>query len=79
MEGTPSILTLTDMERSLGSLTGRVYGLTYGDLQVVATSNQIHGQILLTDPYEPTYSPFITTSISQDLKNQFATQRVQIM
>jgi hypothetical protein len=47
--------------------------------QIPAISNQIQGQILLTDPYEQNYSPFVTIPVSEDLKSQFATQRVQIM
>ena len=52
---------VTDMGCLLGSLTGRVYELIYGDIQILANSNQIYGRILLTDPYEQNYAPFITT------------------
>jgi len=48
-------------------------------LRTLATSDQIHGRILLTDPYEMEYLPFITVQISKDLRFRLATQRVQIM
>lgn len=69
--------------RFLGSLTGRVYELTYGELQALATSDeiqgQIQGQILLTDPYDKSCLPFITIRISRELKYQFAKESVQVM
>ena len=66
-----------------GLLTGRVYELTYGKLQALATSDeiqtQIQGQILLTDPYDKSCLPFITIRISQKIGYQFAIESVQIM
>ena len=64
---------------TLGALTGDVYELTIGDAQAAAVSDQIQGQIWLTDPYKVDAAPFITVPISRDLSNQIATQRVQIM
>ena len=67
----------------LGLLAGRVYELTYGELQALATSDeiqdQIQGQILLTDPYDISYLPFITIRISRELRYQFAKESVQVM
>lgn len=62
----------------LGSLAGYIFELTPADLQSVATSDQIQGSILLTDPYEHNCSPFITVRISKELRSYFATQRVQL-
>ncbi|SLM36761.1 hypothetical protein LPUS_06434 [Lasallia pustulata] len=78
-EHLPKAGPLEDPGHAAGSLAGDVYKLTIEDLQTLATSNQIQGQILLTDPYKPNYSPFITILISKDLRNHFATQSVQIM
>ncbi|KAL9124257.1 MAG: hypothetical protein Q9217_006395 [Psora testacea] len=65
--------------QAIGSLTGDVYELTPEDLQAVAVSDQIQGQIRLTDPYEQHYSPFILTSISKGLRDHFTSRRRKLL
>ncbi|KAI9749789.1 MAG: hypothetical protein M4579_006739 [Chaenotheca gracillima] len=62
-----------------GPLAGRVYNLSVEDIQTVATSDQIRGQIWLTNPYTRNSSPFITVPISRGLSNELATIRVRVM
>lgn len=63
----------------IDSLTGDVYNLTTQDVETIAKSDQIWGQIWLTAPYNQGSTPFITISISRFWSVHFATRRVQIM
>ncbi|EER41757.1 conserved hypothetical protein [Histoplasma capsulatum H143] len=60
------------------SLTGSAYQLTVKDAQAVTASDQIRGQIWLTNTYNMNFPPFITIPISQEMSDKFATQLQQI-
>ncbi len=61
------------------AITGDVYELTVEDARKVATSDQIAGQILLTDTYGRNTKSFITIPISEELTREFIIQRQRVM
>jgi hypothetical protein len=60
------------------ALTGDVYALTAEDAQVITASDQIRGQIYLTNTLLQT-ATFITIPVSRKLSYQYAEQRPQVM
>jgi len=62
-----------------GQLSGRVFQLTVEDAFSALTSENVHGGVWLTEPYDTRSLPFVTFSISEDLSQQFALQRPQAM
>ncbi|OAT07879.1 hypothetical protein BDBG_03897 [Blastomyces gilchristii SLH14081] len=62
----------------IDSLTGAAYQLTVKDAQAVTASDQIRGQIWLTNTYNMNFPPFVTIPISQEMSDKFATQLQQI-
>ena len=68
----------TVTESSADSLSGRVFQLTVQDIETVARSSHVRGEIWLTDPYNKS-SPFITIPITQKMTQSFASKRPQTM
>lgn len=66
-------LTTTD------SLHGRVFALTHEDVREVAISNQISGQVWMTDPYDNASFSFISMPITDEISLYFSTRRHQII
>lgn len=62
-----------------GSLHGRVFALTHEDVRAVAISNQISGQVWMTDPYDNASFSFISMPITDEISLYFSTRRRQIM
>jgi hypothetical protein len=60
-------------------LAGDVYGLTVEDVQTVAMSDQIRGNVWLTYTYNARSFSFVTIPISQELSDQLASQRLRIL
>ncbi|KAK2752221.1 hypothetical protein FQN54_008153 [Arachnomyces sp. PD_36] len=80
LSGSPKILSSTQDhgESAADPLTGDVYELTVEDAQAVTVSDQIRGQIWLTNTlYNST--PFITIPVSRELSYRYATQRPRVM
>jgi hypothetical protein len=61
------------------SLRGRVFALTHEDVREVAISNQISGQVWMTDPYDNASFSFISMPITDEISLYFSTRRRQIM
>ncbi|RAL06787.1 uncharacterized protein BO97DRAFT_326548, partial [Aspergillus homomorphus CBS 101889] len=62
-----------------GTLSGRVFALTQEDARVIATSDQIAGQVWLTEPFDNASLSFITIPVTDEMSLHFSTQRHQIM
>ena len=60
-------------------LTGDVYELTIDDVRNIALSDQISGQIWLTDTYGEKTQSFITIPIRDELTKGFIIQRPRVM
>jgi hypothetical protein len=61
------------------SLVGDIYELTLQDARAIVLSDQVRGQIWLTDSYDPNTISFISIPISDELKTQYIIQHSMVM